>query len=89
MLTQSTGTTNEPEIMAEARLWQAVIASTIEEWVSGPLRRQREAEEFLFNDQRDFPALCERAGMDVSRLRSRLARLRKTLDASQPALRAA
>ena len=53
-----------------------VIARTIQEWISGPLRRQREAEQYLFDDNRDFPLVCLSAGMDSSRLRTRLARLR-------------
>jgi len=40
----------EVEETAEQKLWRAVIASTVEEWVSGPLRKQREAEQFLFTD---------------------------------------
>jgi len=60
----------------ETRLWRAVIARTIQEWISGPLRRQREAEQYLFNDNMDFPLVCLSAGMDSSRLRTRLARLR-------------
>jgi len=31
----------DPEI-AEEKLWRAVIASTVQEWIHGPLRRQRE-----------------------------------------------
>jgi hypothetical protein len=61
---------------AETVLWRAVIARTIQEWISGPLRRQREAEQYLFDDNWDFPFVCRSAGMDSRRLRSRLARLR-------------
>jgi hypothetical protein len=60
----------------ETTLWRAVIARAIQEWISGPLRRQREAEQYLFDDNKDFPLVCQSAGMDSSRLRSRLARLR-------------
>ena len=60
----------------ETRLWRAVIARTIQEWISGPLRYQREAEQYLFDDNRDFPLVCKSAGMDSGQLRSRLARLR-------------
>jgi hypothetical protein len=69
--------TTDPETLPEARLWKAVITSTIEEWVSGPLRRSREAEEFLFSDNPDFRLICESAGMDVESLRTRLSRYRK------------
>jgi hypothetical protein len=63
--------------MAESRLWQAVIVSTIQEWMSGPLRRKRQAEEYLFKNNSDFPAVCQSAGMDVDRLRAKLTRLRQ------------
>jgi len=66
----------EQEAPREARLWQAVIVSTIEEWVSGPLRRSREAEKFLFSDNADFRLVCESAGMDAEALRQRLTKLR-------------
>ena len=64
------------ENMPETRLWRAVIARTIQEWISGPLTRRREAEQYLFKDNRDFPMVCEIAGMEGRQLRSRLARLR-------------
>jgi hypothetical protein len=63
---------NTPETI----LWRAVVARTIREWISGPLRRQREAEQYLFDDNRDFPLVCQSAGIDSGELRSRLTRLR-------------
>jgi hypothetical protein len=66
----------ERETAAETRLWQAVILSAVEDWVSGGLRTKREAELYLFEDKVDFPQVCESAGMDVDNLRSRLKRLR-------------
>jgi hypothetical protein len=61
---------------AETRVWQAVITKTIQEWISGPLRRKREAEEYLFRDEKDFPLVCQSAGLDVGLLRAQLMRLR-------------
>jgi predicted nucleic acid-binding protein len=75
MQTKSSVVGNEEKLM-EVRLWQAVIVTTIQEWVSGPLRRKREAEEYLFKDQRDFLLVCQSAGLDAGRLRSKLARLK-------------
>jgi hypothetical protein len=66
----------ELETAPETRLWQAVILSAVEDWVSGGLRSKREAEIYLFEDQVDFPRVCESAGMNADRLRSRLKKLR-------------
>jgi hypothetical protein len=60
----------------EEQLWQAVITKTIEEWLHGSGRRKLDAEHYLFNDQRDFPAVCLSAGMNAEYLRVRLLKLR-------------
>jgi hypothetical protein len=70
-------TATNVEVMAEARLWRAVIASAIWEWVSGPLRSKREAEKYLFGNSKDFTLVCESAGMDAGRLRAGLLRFRE------------
>jgi hypothetical protein len=67
---------SEPDKPVETRLWQAVVLSTIQEWISGPLRYKREAEKYLFQDPKDFPLVCQQAGLDVDRLRAQLTRLR-------------
>jgi hypothetical protein len=61
---------------AEERLWRAVITKTLEEWICGPLTFSRKAEEFLFDDKKDFKAVCSSAGMDPDRLRNRLKTIR-------------
>lgn len=66
----------EQDAQVEKRLWQAVVVSTIQEWISGPLRYKRIAEEYLFQDRSDFPQVCQSAGLDVDRLRQQLSRLR-------------
>jgi len=66
----------------EQRLWKAVIVTAIQEWISGTLRARRNAEEFLFQDQKDFPVVCQSAGMDAGRLRAKLNRLRSERTAS-------
>jgi hypothetical protein len=60
----------------ETRLWRAVIARTIQEWIRGPLTRRRQAEKYLFDDDKDFPLVCGSAGIDSGDLRERLALLR-------------
>jgi hypothetical protein len=77
MFTEASGVRDEGVV--EERIWQAVIVSTIEEWMSGPLRRSIEAEQFLFRDDRDFHLVCQQAGMDAARLRQRLVKLRDRL----------
>jgi len=62
---------------AEEKLWRAVIAKTLEEWVRGPLRYSRIAEEYLFDDDRDFRAVCSSAGMDPGYFRNRLKTIRE------------
>jgi hypothetical protein len=68
----------QSELFAEQRLWTAVIARSVEEWVSGPLRSQREAETYLFTDQKDFPKVCRAAGMNPEALRTKLERLKRS-----------
>ena len=62
--------------VSETRLWRAVIARTIQEWISGPLSHKRQAEQYLFDDNRDFRLVCGFAGIDSGDLRARLAFLR-------------
>jgi hypothetical protein len=64
---------------AEERLWKAVIAKTLEEWVRGPLRYSRIAEEFLFHNDKDFKSVCSSAGMDPRSLREKLQSIRARL----------
>jgi hypothetical protein len=61
---------------AEERLWRAVITKSLEEWICGPLRFSRKAEQFLFHDNKDFKDVCSSAGMDPERLRKRLKTIR-------------
>ena len=70
------------------KLWLAVIASTVDEWVNGPLRQKREAEEFLFTDTQDFRTVCYSAGIDPQNLRSRLEKIRSLQNAEAHAITA-
>ena len=67
---------NEDQEIVEQKLWRAVIASTVQEWVDGPLRRQREAEQFLFHDEQDYRTVCFSAGINPENLRERLEKIR-------------
>ena len=66
----------EVEETAEQKLWRAVIASTVDEWVNGPLRRKQEAEKFLFSDDQDYRTVCYSAGINPENLRARLEKIR-------------
>ena len=63
------------EIMAERRLWTAVIVAAVQDWLSKSTRIQRAAHRFLFEDDSDFYRVCACAGLDPSSLRSKLLRV--------------
>ena len=67
----------DPQDVPEQRLWRAVLTSTVEEWFYGPLRKQREAEQFLLHDDEDYPTVCFSAGIDPANFRSRLLKIRE------------
>jgi hypothetical protein len=67
---------NNDHEVAEQKLWRAVIAGAVDEWMNGPLRRQREAEQFLFQDNQDYRMVCFSAGIDPNNLRNRLEKIR-------------
>ena len=54
------------------KLWLAVIDSAIADWVRGPARHKRKAEHFLFEDQEDFPFVCQCAGLNPESVRETL-----------------
>lgn len=62
--------------IGEQRLWVAVMAQALEDWQGERLRSKREAEQFLFEDEKDFQIVCARAGIDSDAFRSQLLRLR-------------
>ncbi len=66
----------EEGLIAERRLWAAVLLLAVEEWRSNNMRAHREAELFLFESGADFETVCYGAGLDPSTLRSKLRRLR-------------
>ena len=72
--------------MPEQKLWRAVISSTVQEWIDGPLSKQREAEQFLFSNHKDYRTVCYSAGIDPANLRDRLEKFRSSKDAATPCL---
>lgn len=69
----------EVEETSEQKLWRAVIATTVEEWMNGPPRHRQEAEQFLFHDEQDYRTVCSSAGIDPEVLRNRLEKIRRQL----------
>ena len=72
---------------SERRLWTAVLTLAIEDWRYGTLRKRREAEQFLFEEEKDFGEVCAGAGIDPSDFRSRLLKIGRKNDiptASKP-----
>jgi len=75
----------EAQETAEQKLWRAVIASTVNEWINGPLRKKREAEQFLFHDNHDYRTVCFSAGISPENLRARLQKIRSRQEAEAQA----
>jgi hypothetical protein len=67
---------NRQERTTETALWRGVIARTIQEWLSAPLRSQREAERYLFENSADLSLVCGLAGINVWYLRRCLNKVR-------------
>jgi hypothetical protein len=68
------------DLIGENRLWTAVIVKAVEDWRMGTLRARREAQKFLFEDDRDFKDVCASAGLDPSRLRAQLLRIGRKIE---------
>ena len=67
---------------SERRLWTAVIIMAVEDWCSGNMRARREAQQFLFEDSKDFQEVCSAAGLDPTSLRAKLLRIGHKVDLS-------
>ena len=63
------------ELIGERRLWTAVVVMAVEDWRNGTLRSRREAQQFLFENDKDFNAVCASAGLDPSNLRAKLLKI--------------
>jgi hypothetical protein len=73
---RETALAKELEMTAETVLWRGVIAKTIQDWLSKPLRPKREAERYLFENSADLSSVCRSAGIDVLLLRTCLNKVR-------------
>jgi hypothetical protein len=66
----------QQDLTTENRLWRVVIARSVQDWLSKPLRPKREAERYLFENSADLSWVCESAGMNVVQLRTCLNKAR-------------
>jgi hypothetical protein len=91
-VTTGVGTRETNEIsegfIAERRLWTAVLVTAVEDWRNGSLRAKRAAQQFLFDDDRDFEQVCAGAGLDPNTLRSKLLKIGRRVAMHGPLLRA-
>lgn len=70
--------------MGERRMWLAVILLAIEDWKTGTLRMRREAQKFLFENQRDFEDVCANAGLNAASLRVQLRKAGRLVEMQGP-----
>jgi hypothetical protein len=74
------------DLIGANRLWTAVIVKAVEDWRVGTLRARREAQKFLFEDDRDFYQVCASAGLDADLFRSKLLKLGRRIEMHGPYL---
>jgi hypothetical protein len=72
------------DLVAEHRLWTAVIVHAVQDWLSGTLRDRRDAQKFLFEENFDFTEVCAGAGIDPSSFRAKLLRIGRRLEIEGP-----
>jgi len=68
------------EAISERRLWTAVLVTAVQDWRVGTLRAKRSAQQFLFEDDRDFTEVCAGAGIDPSSFRLRLVKIGRKIE---------
>lgn len=70
--------------ISERRLWMAVLVTAVEDWRRGTLRAKRAAQQFLFEDDRDFMEVCAGAGIDPSSFRFKLTKIGRQIEMTGP-----
>jgi len=72
------------DLIGANRLWTAVIVKAVEDWRMGSLRARREAQKFLFEDDRDFYQVCASAGLDPDLFRTKLLKIGRRIEMHGP-----
>jgi hypothetical protein len=70
--------------IGERRLWLAVVMQAVEDWRGGTLRAKRQAQEFMFEEKKDFDTVCANAGLDAENLREKLLRIGRMIPERNP-----
>jgi|ERR1700722_14783262 hypothetical protein len=68
------------DVISERRLWTAVIVNAVEDWRNGTLRARREAQDFLFNSDKDFEMVCTAAGLNWQNFRLKLTKIGRKVE---------
>jgi len=68
------------EMIAERRLWTAVLVNALEDWRTGNLRERREAQQFLFEDANNFAMVCANAGLNPESMQSQLLKIGRRIE---------
>jgi hypothetical protein len=68
------------DVISERRLWIAVIVHAVEDWRNGTLRARREAQNFLFDSDKDFEMVCSSAGLNWQDFRARLLKIGRKVE---------
>lgn len=72
------------ESISERRLWTAVLVMAVEDWRDGTLRARRAAQQFLFENDRDFNEVCAGAGLDPQSFRTKLLKIGRRIEMQGP-----
>jgi hypothetical protein len=62
------------------RLWTAVVVVAVNDWRNGTLRARRKAQEFLFENDKDFEMVCAGAGLEPGDFRTRLLKIGQRIE---------
>jgi hypothetical protein len=72
------------DAISERRLWTAVLITAVQDWRMGTLRAKRSAQEFLFENDRDFGEVCAGAGIEPTSFRSKLTKIGQRIEMGSP-----
>ena len=57
-----------------------MVVKAVEDWQLGAMRARRDAQAFLFENDRDFETVCSRAGLDSTSLSEKVLKIGRKLE---------